>query len=544
MQTLYFVAKISKKPLVSGVSIDGKDYPDFNREIAGNDIGVYFTFDTEENETICVKVGVSYVSISNARKNLEAEQPGFDFENTKLAAEQAWNLELSKIQVEGGNSEDKEKFYTALYHTLIHPSVANDVTGEYNTMGDNSIAQTNGYNRYTVFSLWDTYRNVHPFLSLVYPKRQSDMVKSMLGMYKESGWLPKWELAGMETNCMVGDPAIPVIVDSYLRGVRDFDADLAWEAMKHNASEPGRDNPARPGFDDWLKYGYIPDDAGYTLKVFTSDNISYEYENARQLGTVWGSVSTGMEYCVADWNLAQMAKSLGKKDDHQFYLNRSLYYKNNYDNISGFVRPRLKDGSWLTPFDPASNRLNGFVEGSPWNYTFMVPHDMPGLITLMGGTKKFTEKLNTCFEMNFFDVTNEPDLAYPYLFNYVKNEEWRTQKEVREIIFRDFNISPGGLPGNDDCGTMSAWLVYSMMGFYPDCPGSMDYQLTSPVFSKITIALDQSYYPGKTFVIEVENGGKNNYFIKSMKFNGKPYKKYTLNHQDIVNGGNLRIVNR
>jgi len=538
LQTVYFVARISKKPVSSGVWIDGKDYPDFNREITGNNIGAYFSFNTEENEIISVKVGVSYTSIANARKNLDAEQPGFNFDGTRKTAEQAWNNELSKIQVEGGTSEDKVKFYTALFHTLIHPSLASDVNDEYSAMGTNSVAQTNGDNRYTIFSLWDTYRNVHPFLSLVYPKQQSDMIKSMLGMYKENGWLPKWELAGMETNCMVGDPAIPVIADSYLRGVKDFDVNLAWEALKHNASTREK-NPARPGLDDWLKSGYIPDDARYTLKVFTSANITNEYENARRLGIVWGSVSTGMEYCIADWNLAQMANALGKKDDYQIFTDRSLNYKNNFDPNTGFVRPRQQDGSWLSPFDPASTKMNGFTEGSSWNYSFMVPHDISGLIKLMGGPKKFTEKLNNCFEKNYFDITNEPDLAYPYLFNYVKGEEWRTQKKVHEIIYEDFKNSPGGLPGNDDCGTISSWLVYSMMGFYPDCPGNMDYQLTCPVFSQVTIALDPTYYPGKSFVIEAINAKPGKFYIKSMERNGTPYKKYNLNHQDLVKGGKL-----
>jgi predicted alpha-1,2-mannosidase len=542
IQTVYFVAKVSKNPVASGVWTDGKDYRDFNREIAGNDIGAYFSFDTEENESIYVKVGVSYVSIKNARANLDAEQPGFDFANTAKAAEFTWNNELSKIQVEGGTRDDKVKFYTALYHTLIHPGLANDVNGEYKIMGSNSIGKSNEHNRYTIFSLWDTYRNVHPFLSLVYPKQQSDMVKSMLSMYQESGWLPKWELAGMETNCMVGDPAIPVIVDSYLRGVKDFDIDLAWEAMTHNASTCGKDNLARPGIDDWLKYGYIPDDAPYTLKLFTTNDFWNEYENVRQLSIVWGSVSTGMEYCIADWNLAQMAKTLGKDEDYKLYFDRSLNYRNSFDSETGFVRPRLKDGSWLSPFDPASKRLNGFVEGSSWNYTFMVPHDMKGLIQLMGGSERFMEKLNLCFEKENFDITNEPDLAYPYLFNYVKSEEWRTQEKVREIVNRNFNASPDGLPGNDDCGTMSTWLMYSMMGFYPDCPGDMDYQITSPVFSKVTIALDPAYYQGKTFIIETKNAKPENHFIRSMELNGKPLNKFTLNHNDIINGKKLLII--
>jgi len=541
-QIVYFVAKLNKTPISSGIWANEKRYYDFEREMAGDNIGAFFTFETQDKEQIEVKLAVSFVSISNARKNLEQEQPGFDFEGTRLSAIQKWDNELSKILVEGGTKDDKIKFYTALYHTLIHPSIINDVNGESISMESSRVSYANGLNRYSIFSLWDTYRNLHPFLSLVYPARQSDMVKSMLAMYNEYGWLPKWELGGMETNCMVGDPAIPVIVDSYLRGVRDFDVDLAYEAMKHHATAPGKVNPSRPGLDDWLKYGYIPDDAPYTLKVFTSDNISNAYENARRLGTVWGSVSTGMEYCIADWNLAQMAKELGKNDDYQTFLNRSLNYKNNFESKTGFVRPRQKDGSWLSPFDPASNKLNGFTEGSAWNYTFMVPHDIPGLIKLMGGSKKFIEKLNSCFEKNYFDITNEPDLAYPYLFNYFKNEEWRTQKAVHEIRNKDFHNSPAGLPGNDDCGTMSTWLIYSMMGFYPDCPGNMDYQLTSPVFNKISIALDQSYYPGRSFVIESKNAKPENLYIQSMKLNGKSINKFTINHQDIIRGGKLEFV--
>lgn len=540
-QVVFFVAKLSKSPVSSGVWGNQRRYYDFNREIAGDDIGAFFCFETYAGEQIAVKLAVSFVSTSNARKNLESEQPGFDFDVTRLAAIQKWDRELSKIHVEGGTKDDKIKFYTALYHTLIHPGIINDVNGEGPSMESGRVSKANGFNRYTIFSLWDTYRNVHPFLSMVYPRRQSDMVKSMLAMYKEYGWLPKWELAGMETNCMVGDPAIPVIVDSYLRGVKDFDVNLAWEAMTHNASTNELKNDARPGLNDWIKYGYIPDDASYTLKVFTSDNNSNEYENARRLGTVWGSVATGMEYCIADWNFAQMAKALGKNSEYQIFLRRSLNYKNSFDTQSGFVRPRNINGLWLSPFDPASKRLNGFTEGSSWTYTFMVPHDVKGLIRLMGGAKNFLQKLNTCFEKKYFDITNEPDLAYPYLFNYVKGQEWRTQKEVRKIVNTEFSNSPDGLPGNDDCGTMSAWLIYSMMGFYPDCPGNMDYQVASPVFNKITIELDPDYYPGETFVIENKNPGQDKYYVQSMMLNGKQHKKYTINHQDIVNGGKLEF---
>ncbi|CAL1516800.1 GH92 family glycosyl hydrolase [Chitinophaga sp. MM2321] len=524
IQNVYFVAKLSKKPASCGVWNDERKFQDFQREIAGDNIGAYFTFDTEENETISVQVGVSYVSIDNARENLQKEQPAVDFNRVRNDALNAWNSELSKIKVEGGTLMQKSMFYTALYHILLHPNIFSDINGEYPAMLTNEIVKADGFDRYSVFSLWDTYRNVHPFLSLVYPKKQSDMVKTMIAMYKESGWLPKWELAGMETYVMVGDPALPVITDTYLRGIRNFDVALAYKAMKHNATVPEVDNPVRPGSDNLLKYGYIPEDATNKRKI-------------------WGSVSTALEYGIADWNLAQLAKALGNDEDYKLFNNRSLYYRNYFDPKTNFIRPRLSDGSWFEPFNPSvdGNSLRsqtGFVEGNTWHYTFFVPHDIPGLIKLMGGETKFVRKLVTCFDDNYFIMSNEPDMAYPYLFNYVKGEEWRTQKYVREMISGNFNTSPAGLPGNDDCGTTSAWLLFAMMGFYPDCPGNMNFQIASPVFTKITIDLDADFYPGKNFVIE-SPGAEENVFIHSLSLNGKPYKKYTLNHQDIVTGGRL-----
>jgi predicted alpha-1,2-mannosidase len=525
VQTVYFVAELSKSPVSCGVWNQENRFPDFKREMAGNEIGAYFTFETEENEAITVKVGTSFVSIENARENLKKEQPGFDFDGTRNTSLNIWERELSKIKVEGGTTDDRTMFYTALYHILIHPGILNDVNGEYPAMVTNEILKTNGSDRYTIFSLWDTYRNVHPFLSLVYPQKQSDLVKTMLAMYRENGWLPKWELASMETYVMVGDPAIPVIVDTYFRGIRNFDIDLAYEAMKHNATVPEANNPVRPGSDNLLKYGYIP-------------------EGEKNIRAVWGSVSTAQEYCIADWNLGQLARALNKPDDYKLFNDRSLLYKNNFDPESKFMRPRLADGSWYEPFNPSKdggtlNSKPGFVEGNSWHYTFFVPHDIQGLIKLMGGNEKFVQKLTICFDSSYFIMGNEPDMAYPYLFNYVKGQEWRTQKYVREMIFKNFSNSPGGLPGNDDCGTTSACLLFAMMGFYPDCPGNMNYQIASPLFRKITIELDPAYYPGKTFVIESPDSGKDRYFVRSLELNGKSYKKFYINHRDIVNGGRL-----
>lgn len=523
---VYFYAKLSKEPAKCGIWLNGRFFEDYQREVAGNDVGACFTFDTEENETICVKLGASFVSIENARLNVEAEMPGFDFENTRMKANEMWNKELSHIIVEGGTENDKVKFYTAMYHTLIHPNIFNDVNGEYLMFESAKTGKTEKQDRYTIFSLWDTYRNVHLFLSLVFPRQQSAMVKSLLGMYKESGFLPRWDLAGMETTAMVGDPTFPVIVDSWFRGIKDFDINLAYQAMKHNATTPEKDNYMRPGMDSWLKYGYIPEDVS---KV--------------GLRNVWGSVSTAMEYCIADWNLAQLAKSLGKNEDYLQFYNRSMLYKNCFDSSTGFVRPKYMNGEWLTPFNPYDQgHQKGFTEGNTWNYTYMVPHDVKGLMKLLGGSKKFVSKLDTCFDKGYFDITNEPDLAYPYLYNYVKGEEWRTQKRVRQIVNNDFRNAINGLPGNDDCGTMSTWLMYAMMGFYPTCPGDMTYQLCSPVFDRVTILLDSEYYPGKKFVIEADNAGTDNWAIQKIELNGKPHKTYQIDHRQIIDGGCLKYV--
>ena len=475
--------------------------------------------------------------------NLEAEQDQFDFEGTRQTAQEAWEQTLSRIQVEGGTRDDQVKFYTAVYHALLHPNIFNDVNGEYRLFEGDKTGFTKGIDRYTVFSLWDTYRCLHPFLSLVYPEKQSAMVKSLLGMAREGGWLPRWEYAGIDAGVMTGDPSLPVIADTWFRGIRDFNINEAYEAMKHNATSPGEENYIRPGMDDWLKYGYIPEDAPNVLHPFgDASGFENDYENMRDKRVVWGPVSTPLEYCVADWNLAQVAKYLGKMDDYKQFYGRSMLYKNNFDTSVGLMRPKSRNGKWVEPFEFSTPQNNGFTEGSSWNYSFMVPHDIPGLIKLMGGRQKFIKNLDTCFEKQYFDITNEPNLAYPYLYNYVRGNEWKTQRQVREIVTKSFKNSPDGLPGNDDCGTMSAWLIFSMLGFYPDCPGNMDFQMTSPVFSKVTIKLNPAYYQGKTFVIAAENADVDNYIVDSMKLNNRPYSKFRITHGDIVKGGRLDFI--
>jgi len=533
-QRIYFVMRIQKKN--ARIKLWGDNVTEKKEDnYTGNNIGCWFQFEVTAGEKIIMQVGISYVSAHNARLNLQAEQTGCDFEKVKYAAYNNWNKELSKIKVNGTSKDDKVIFYTGLYHTLIHPNVFNDANGEYISMtGKNIKKVAKGQNRYTVFSLWDTYRNLHSLLTLVYPERQSDMVQSMVDMYKESGWLPKWELAANETYIMVGDPAVAVIAETYLKGIKDFDVVTAYKAMLHNASLSIPNNPIRPGLKNYLQYQYIPNDAKDTGRNF-----------------VWGSVATTLEYCYADWCIAQMAKAMGNKKDEKIFTARSLFYKNLFDTSTNFIRPKLKDGSWPTPFDATAivGELNwnpsggpGFVEGNAWQYTWMIPHDIKGLSKLMDGEKAFTEKLQRCFDENQFVLWNEPDMAYPFLFNYAKGNEWHTQQLVQASIKKYFNNTPEGIPGNDDCGTTSAWLVFAMMGLYPACPASGNYAVTTPAFNEINITLNIKYYKGKNFFIKKNSTFRNERFILQLLLNGKSTNNYFISHKTITNGGGINYT--
>ena len=544
VRPVYFVARLSrpaaefgawkKMPKYQGAEAAWtkyddtyKPYPAFLQEIAGDNIGAYFSYDLATAGVIEVKVGISYTSIENARLNLEAEQPGFDFESTRRDARQAWNQLLSRIEIKGGTQEDQILFYTALYHLLLHPNILQDVNGDYRAMESGAVQNTGGSNRYSVFSLWDTYRNVHPFLSLAYPELQLDMVNSMVEMYRESGWLPKWELLGMETGVMVGDPATPVIADTWLRGLKDFDVATAYAAAR-KAATTLQGNKLRPGLLYYDSLGYIP------------ENNS---------ANVWGTVSTTLEYNIADWNLAQLAKALGKEEDYQQFLGRSYSYRNYFDPETGMLRPRMKDGGWLDPFNPEAGKnfepVIGFVEGNAWQYRFYVPHDIKGMKNLLGGDAAFFEALKACFDTNNYDMANEPDITYPFLFNYIPGKERFTQQTVRQLMRKHYFNAPEGLPGNDDTGTLSAWLLFSMMGIYPTCPGDMDFAITSPVFDEVKVHLDPRYYPGKELLIEaVNSNGDEHLLIDRIEWNGKKHKSYFISHQELVKGGRLRVFLR
>lgn len=540
---IYFVMRVSKRPQTAGcwkkqpkfTGVKGqwdkdngryKLYENYNRELAGNEVGYYFSYDCREGEQIEVRMGVSFVSMANARENLDAEQQGLSFADIRQKARDTWEKTLSRVTVEGGTEAQKRVFYTALYHSQLHPNILQDVNGQYPEMENGRTGHTKR-NRYTVFSLWDTYRNVGQLETLLYPDRQLDMVRSMVDMYKEWGWMPKWELFGRETWTMEGDPAIPFITDTYLKGLRDFDINTAYEAFTRSANLPGKDNKMRPDNDPYLAKGYVP------MGVYAADESG---DN---------SVSHALEYYIADYALSRFAHALGKTADARKYYARSLGYRHYYSKESGTLRPLMQDGSFLKPFDPEAgadfSNAPGFHEGSAWNYTFYVPHDVKGLARLMGGDHKFVDKLQMVFDKGLYDPANEPDIAYPYLFSYFKGEEWRTQKEVSRLLAKYFTDKPDGIPGNDDCGTMSAWAIFSMMGLYPDCPGSPHYTLTTPTFDRVTLHLDKRYYPQGDLVIEARRPSPDHPFIKSMTLGGKRLNSYRVGHDELVKGRRLVI---
>ena len=534
---VYFVARISqpatkvrywkRQPEMTGVeaawsgdSGQYKIYESYSREIMGDDIGVCFSLgEVEPGTEIEVRVGISYVSIEGARRNLEAECGKRSFDDALLGAQRSWRNALGRIRVEGGSDADRTIFYTALYHALLHPNIVSDVDTKYPKMESGTVGS--GYNRYTVFSLWDTYRNLHQLLTLVYPDRQSDMVRTMVDMSKEWGWLPRWELYGRETFTMEGDPAIPVIVDSYLKGIRDFDVEAAYAAMKRSATTPGKDNPIRRDIDPYIERGYIP--VGIFAQDMSGDN----------------SVSHALEYYVADNALATFAREMGDEEFAREMERRASGWRNYYSVKDGAMRPIDKSGEFVGDFDPAaganfSNTI-GFHEGSSWNYTFFVPHDIEALIKVMGGGKKFVERLEWVFENGHYDPTNEPDIAYPYLFSRVKGYEYLTQDWVKRLLDENYTTEPDGLPGNDDTGTMSAWAVFSMMGIYPDCPGEPYYTITTPRFERVEMDTDYG-----TIVITTE--GKGDHIRRNgVELGGKSINRFRISHEELMKAKELNL---
>jgi len=508
-QYVYFVARFSKPFASLDLAVNDTIRKELY-EASGKDIKAVVNYQTKANEAILVKVGISAVSTDGARKNLDAEIPDWDFTNVKNAAKEAWNKELSKIEVEGGTSEQQTVFYTAMYHANLSPDIFMDVDGQFRGV-DHKVRQAKDFTNYTVFSLWDTYRALHPLFTIIDQKRTTDFIKTLLQIYDDGGRLPMWPLAGNYTDDMLGYHAVPVIVDAYMKGIRNYDVEKAFKAIRHSAELD------KLGLKYYKKIGYLPFD--------------------RQ----GESVSKTLEYCYDDWCISQMAKAMDQKSDYRNYHQRAHYWENVFDPSVGFMRGKSIDRKWLSPFDPLVN--SAYSEGNAYQYMY-VPHDVEGLAAKMGGDQKFAEWLDVLFSLTKgtnnrgaigqYWHGNEPSHHLGYLYNYV-GQAWKTQKLINRILNELYTTKNDGLAGNDDCGQISGWYILSSMGFYPVAPGQAIYAIGSPLFSKATIHLEN----GKKFVIKANQVSKENIYVQSAKLNGKQYSKSFLNHEDIMNGGEL-----
>ena len=492
-----------------------------------------------------MKVGISYTSISQARLNLETETSKQSFEQAREAAKTKWNKALSRIEVDLNKSDDansaKQKFeifYTALYHSLLFPATFSDVDGKYVGL-DGEVHTSKDFTYRSDFSLWDTFRAEMPLLTLVEPARSNDAVNTMIAQYQQGGWLPTPQQFGNSyTNDMIGDHPVVAILDAYRKGIKNFDLQKAYEAVRKNAMEtPPSDHRSRGriGLEYYLKLGYVP------------------YNKIRE------SVSRTLEYAFNDWCVAQLAKEAGKMDDYEMFMKRAANYKNIIDVTSGFARPKNTEGKWLEPFDPkfvGHGDDRHYTEANAWQYTLFVPHDVNGMIKLTGGRENFVAKLDTLFttsseiKSTVADITgligqyahgNEPGHHTVYLYNYA-GAPWKTQLMARKVMDDLYTSGPAGLCGNEDMGQMSAWYVLSSMGFYPVAPGQNVYSIGSPQFSKATIHLDKTFGNAGNFVIEAKNNSKENKYIQSAMLNGKPLNKPWFDHSEIKNGGTLIFV--
>ncbi|MCB0279063.1 MAG: GH92 family glycosyl hydrolase [Calditrichaeota bacterium] len=511
-QYVYFVAQFSQ-PFVSQLKREGAS------ETNANEIKLALTFDLNESKQILAKVALSAVDEDGALKNLSAEIPGWDFESIRSQTKKNWAEKLWKIEVEGGTADERTIFYTALYHSFLAPNLFQDVDGRYRGM-DLAIHQgTKDFQNYTVFSLWDTFRATHPLFNLIDSKTNTDFIKSLISKYEEGGILPIWELAGNYTGTMIGYHAIPLIADAIIKGNVNFDPELAFQAMKNSAMQNNM------GLAHYKEQGLIPADK--------------EHE----------SVSKALEYAYDDWCIAQVAKHLNKMDDYHYFLKRSKFYQNHFDSNSGFMRA-VKNGNWVQPFDP--NEVSGdYTEANAWQYTYFVPHDIAGLMKLMGGDDGFKQRLDDLFSasqkvtgrdqpdisglIGQYAHGNEPSHHMAYLYSYAGYPQ-TTQYYNRRILSEMYSTKPDGLSGNEDCGQMSSWYVFSAMGFYPVTPGSDIYAIGSPIFKKVTIHLEN----GNSFTIK-SNSSPQNTYIKSMELNETKFYDYFLKHSDIVNGGALNL---
>jgi len=546
-----FTVEFSKPFESSGVWKDNEIIEGVNHALVDGEgsLGAYVDYQTEESDTIYVKIGMSYVDIEGAKRNIKAELPDWDFEKVSAETRQIWSELLGKVKISGGTEDQKTTFYTALYHAMISTCILSDVDGRYEGF-DGKIHKAEGFTYYGEFSLWDTYRTAHPLYSLLEPQRQNDMVRSLLAISEQGGWLPKWAWSEGYTGGMLGDHAVSVILDSYVKGIRDFDSAKAYGAMRKNAMEKLEGVPwGRRGLRHYKALGFAPEDAGYKKSLVAGTN-AYGPGGSKDTDyypEISGSVSATLEFAYNDWCVAEMARILNKPEDADYFGNRAYSYKNVYDPNVGFMRPRNSDGSWA--MNPFVSTISGqhsqfYCEGNAWTYSWAVQHDVQGLINLMGGRQTFISQLDSAFSgletgQSYFDPTNEPDIHYPYLYNYA-GSPWKTQETVRYITDNLFTADHEyGLPGDDDAGTMSGWYIFSAMGFYPVAPGSQEYVIGSPLFDKVEITLDEKYYARKTFVMESLNNSAENKYIQEVGLNGNPLNRTWLTHDEVIGGGHL-----
>lgn len=499
-------------------------------------------FDTNDLRQVQAKVGISAVDYEGARRNLEAEIPHWDFDRVRQSARDAWQHQLQRIRIKGGTEDTRTIFYTALYHCAINPSLFTDVDGRYRGV-DQQIHQSEGSPVYTVFSLWDTFRSFHPLLTIIDPDINTDFIKTLITHYKQGGMLPMWELAGNYTGTMFGYHAVPVIVDAYMKGQRDFDIQTAYRAMLKSSHYTGGD------FLYPVSARNVRDRLESKAKLYneTLGYIPCDLERR--------SVTRGLEYAYDDWCIAQMAGALGHKEDEAVYTERGQRYRTYFDSETGFMRAKKQDGTWKTPFSPTFSTHGNFeyCEGNAWQWTWFVPHDVMGLAKLMGGRKAFIAKLDELFTTNSMlegedtspDISgligqyahgNEPDHHVSHMYNVV-GEGWKTQEIVDQILTTLYFNDPNGLSGNEDCGAMSSWYVLNAMGFYSFCPGIPEYSIGRPMFDEVTLPLKG----GKQFVIRVDNNSPDNKYIQSARLNGVPLTRLFFSHEQLMQGGVLEI---
>ncbi|HJF03795.1 MAG TPA: GH92 family glycosyl hydrolase, partial [Bacteroides thetaiotaomicron] len=522
LRKIYFYMEFSS-PILTSTLRDGGRVHENTAVINGTNLHGCFRFGQLNGKPLTCKVALSSVSMENARQNMEQEAPHWDFDRYVAAADADWEKQLGKIEVKGTEVQ-KEIFYTALYHTMIQPNTMSDVNGEYMAADYTTRKVANNETHYTTFSLWDTFRASHPLYTLLEPERVTDFVKSMIRQYEYYGYLPIWQLWGQDNYCMIGNHSIPVITDAILKGIPGIDMEKAYEAV-YNSSVTSHPNSP---FEVWEKYGFMP------------ENIQTQ------------SVSITLEQAFDDWCVAQLAAKLNKDADYQRFHKRSEYYRNLFHPKTKFFQSKNDKGEWIEPFDPYQYGGNGghpFTEGNAWQYFWYVPHNIQALMELTGGTKAFEQKLDTFFtstykseQMNHnasgfvgqYAHGNEPSHHVAYLYNFA-GQPWKTQKYVSHILNTLYNNTSSGYAGNDDCGQMSAWYVFSAMGFYPVNPADGRYIIGSPLLDECTLKLAGN----KEFRIRTIRKSPEDIYIQSVTLNGKKHKDFFITHQDIMNGGTM-----